>query len=57
MCRLQKTFLATGVRIVNMPLLTWSATQSRCASWDRIAEGLLLGCVLSRHLKLGTPFV
>jgi len=49
MCRLQRTFLATRVRIVNMPLLTWSATRSRCAGRDRIAEGLLLG------VRLGLP--
>jgi hypothetical protein len=54
MCRLQRTFLATGVRFVDMPLLTASATRSHCASQDRIAEGLLLGCALDHHLRLGT---
>jgi hypothetical protein len=55
MSRLHKTLLATRIRIVDMPLLIGSTTRSRCASQDRIAEGLLLGCVLGHHLSLAIP--
>lgn len=55
MSRLQRTFLAIGVRIMDMPLLAGSATRSCCASQDRIAEGLLLGVRLRTSPKVGTP--
>jgi hypothetical protein len=43
------TFLAAEGQIVDMALLAGSATPSRCASRDQIAEGLLLGCTLGHH--------
>jgi hypothetical protein len=55
MCRLQRMFLAIGVRIVNVPVLTWSATRSRCAGRDRITEGLLLGVRPRQSPKVKNP--
>jgi hypothetical protein len=52
---LQRHSLQSGGWIVDMPLLIGSATQSRCASQDRIAEGLLLGVRLRPSLKARGP--
>jgi hypothetical protein len=55
--KLQRTFLATGDRIVDISLLTESATRSRCASRDRIVDRLLLGVRLGPSPKARDPFV
>ena len=47
MRRLQRTLLVTRDCVENRPLLTGSATYSRCASRDQLAEGLLLGVRLT----------
>jgi hypothetical protein len=55
MCGLQRTFLATQVRILDMPLSIGSATWSRCAGRDQIAEGLLLRVRLRPSPKARDP--
>jgi hypothetical protein len=57
MYRLQRTFLAAEGRNVDMPLLVGSTTRCRCASQDRIAEGLLLGVRIRPSLKVRDPFM
>jgi hypothetical protein len=57
MSKLQRTFLATEGWIVDMSLLTRSATQPYCASRDQIVEALMLEVRLRPSPKARDPFV